>query len=338
VARLTSGLTCGRNGDPVKAILSHPFSGALYWWMDNQNPYSPGSREKKPQHPYYRTLYGDVDRHLDTAIACAVVYEEIVLPPADAHMPGVVSDPSYRKHTIPELEISTDWDLMRQARDTIEPHINDLERDSEITRILRTVPTGAWRQVIIDAANDAAMSRELGLSVICSPGRRALMARLVDLGVAPGPTSGDAGEALTTQLSDYVNVIGLRFNSTTVESLAKVKWQEDIRSYASVFQEVMAGEGSTLESLYETIGIAWLNSETATQVAGSFSAVSRVMNFAGLVPGVGTVTGVLGIAADGAAALAQRRVEAHRWYELGPTIQKVESLQRLEARIQELRR
>jgi hypothetical protein len=333
-------LTAALRGDgiSVKAILSHPFSGALYWWMDNQNPYHRGLRDKKPHHSYYRTLYGDVDRHLDTAIACAVVYEEVVLPPADAHMPGVIAGPSGKTYTIPELEISTDWELLREAQNAVEPHVNDLLIDGEVARILRTVPSRVRRQVIIDAANDIAMSSQLGLSVICSPGRRALMGRLLELGLALGDTSNDAGEALAAQLSDYVNVIGLRFNSTTVESLAKVKWQEDVRSYASVFQEVIAGEGGTLESLYEAISIAWLNSETATQVAGSFSAVSRVMNFAGLVPGVGTVTGVLGIAADGASALAQRRVEAHRWYELGPTIQKVESLQRLEARIHELRR
>lgn len=41
---------------------------------------SGGQQEKRPSHSYYRTLYGNVDRNLDIALACCVVFEEVVLP------------------------------------------------------------------------------------------------------------------------------------------------------------------------------------------------------------------------------------------------------------------
>lgn len=322
----------------MKAILSHPFSGAFYWWLDNQNPYNGSGREKRPEHPYYRTLYGDVDRHLDTALTCAVVYEEIVLPAADAHFPGVRTGLTGEAYRIPELEIATDMEILREAYRLADLQGSELINDEGIARILAKVPSHAKHQAVTDAINDILMSRELSLPVICSPGRRALMTRLIELGVVLTTGAATPGDALAVQLSDYVNVVGLQFRSRTIESLERVKWNDEIRSYASRFQQAISGEDASLESFYESIGVAWLSADAGQEISGTFSSTSRVLNFASLVPVLGTIAGAFGIVADGAAVAAERRTEAHRWFLLGPAIHKIESIEQLEARINELKR
>jgi hypothetical protein len=55
------------------------------------------------------------------------------------------------------------------------------------------------------------------------------------------------------------------------------------------------------------------------------------MGPAGLLPGVGTLATALGMGADAASEVAERRAAKFRWYELGPEIQRFETLRDLEA-------
>ena len=44
---------------------------------------------KDPAHPYYAALFGNVSAHIDVALACALIYEDIIIPAADAIAPGL---------------------------------------------------------------------------------------------------------------------------------------------------------------------------------------------------------------------------------------------------------
>lgn len=50
----------------------------------------------------------------------------------------------------------------------------------------------------------------------------------------------------------------------------------------------------------------------ASEIAGSFSAASRITGPLGLLPGVGTVTGLAGMGADAASVIAEKRAESFR--------------------------
>ena len=114
---------------------------------------------------------------------------------------------------------------------------------------------------------------------------------------------------------------------------------EKIRQYAQGFQSTLAkasdqvGEGT----LYEFIADAWSRADLAQSISGTFSAASRTMSAVGLIPGIGSITGVVGLAADAASIASERRSEALRWYELGPEIARFRSLSSLERKLKEQR-
>jgi hypothetical protein len=114
-----------------------------------------------------------------------------------------------------------------------------------------------------------------------------------------------------------------------------IKWNEKIRRYAEGFQTALSDPTAwDPGALFEDLASAWKSAEIAWHVSGAFSATSRVLGPAGLIPGIGTVTGIAGIGADAAAELANRRAEAYRWYEFGPEVRRFESLRDLKEELQ----
>src|SRR4051794_29031318 len=96
----------------MQVVLSHPFSGAFYWWLAAQSD-SGEPREKRPRSTYYRTLYGNVDRNLDVALTSLVVFEEIVLAGADVGAREFVR--SGEEVRLPALDILGDSACMVEA-------------------------------------------------------------------------------------------------------------------------------------------------------------------------------------------------------------------------------
>jgi hypothetical protein len=318
----------------MRVVLSHPFSGSVYWWFAQQVPHiDPIQKSKTPGHEYYRTLYGDVDKHLDIALACAVVFEEVLLPAADAVFLGNSTRGGRRE--LPELNMIVDWEYLDAGRRLIEPITHDLLEDEVIGAVLRRVPDWGKEMALEYAATDIIMSAEHEAPVICAPGRRRLVLRLLELDVigrdvAKVPSL-KHGAIVGPALDKYEKIVGLTFSSDDVGSLAEIKWEETIRQYAKGFQAALLDpENTDYQDFLERIATAWISSKSAEEVSGAFSAASRTLSVVGLVPGAGTVAGVAGIGTDAAGAAADRRAKNLRWYQLGPEIQRLRSLRALE--------
>jgi hypothetical protein len=315
----------------MRVILSHPYSGAIYWWFANQGgDIHPDQKSKKPRYGYYRTLYGDVDKNLDTALACAIVFDDIILPAADSFIPGGVSN----------LGMIGSCDPIHEAGKIASDLGSALLDDAEIERILRTVPHNARSQAIQYAVADILLAQEHNAPIICTLGRRALVQRLVELGI--GGLSPLASEALlrlgvnaSSGLQDYVTIVGLDVISRDTESLGRIKWNPDIRNYATKFQSVLFGvsEQAPIRDLYDAIGQAWESAEARRGLKGFFSATTRTLSVFGLIPAAGTVTGAAALASDAASSVTSRMEKKASWYELGPEMMRLERLDSLEAEL-----
>jgi hypothetical protein len=323
----------------VKVVLSHPYSGALYWWLAVQSDAAPGQKEKRPRHGYYRTLYGDVDRNLDIALACCVIFEEVVLPGADAPFPGFdrYGDDEMR---LAALELSSGWGPISEAQKLLGPVEDDLLRDPIISGVLRAMPLDARRLALLYAVADVLLTQAHSAPVLCAPGRRRVVLRLIELGVVEVPPEVAeevrASHGLVEGLEGYVGVASLTFTSESIDRLAGVKWNVKIRAYADAFQKVLSADGADgLDPLLASMADAWSGSEVADEIGGAFSALGHSLGLVGLVPGVGTVSGLVGMGADGLGAAAERRAERLRWYELGPEIKRFESLRAIETELRE---
>jgi hypothetical protein len=324
----------------MKVVLSHPYSGALYWWLAAQSGVGGSQQEKRPSHSYYRTLYGNVDRNLDIALACCVVFEEVVLPGADVPYPQFdrLSDEEMR---LAALELFSSWEPIHEAHQLLRPHEEELLRDPIIHSVLKTVPVDSQRMALLYAVADVLLTQAHAAPVLCTTGRRRIVLRLIELGIVevPAQVAGAVRDShgLIDGLEGYFALPGLTFTSSTIDQLATVKWHEKIRSYAESFQNALpSGTGDGFDPLLEKIAEAWSASEVATEIGGAFSTTSRSLGPLGLVPGVGAVAGAGAMAADGASALAQHRAERLHWYELSPEIVRIESLRDLETELRRL--
>jgi hypothetical protein len=324
----------------VKIVLSHPYSGAIHWWFGQLHGVGGEQALKKPRMGYYRTLYGDVDNSIDIALACLVIFDEIVLPAADAAFPGIQESRS--RGVIADLALETDWEPWQEGHALSRTIEAQLQRDVVIRRVLSRIPKHARGMILADAITDIILASQHKAPVICSPGRKALIDRLVAIEVLPDTyvsreLTPQVSEGIRSGVASYVTTAGITFRTENLASLVDVKWHDRIRAYATEFQRVLTSNVSDvrLNSLYESIAAAWTTVDSNESMKSAFVATSRSFAIAGLVPGVGTVLGAIGVGADLSAAAIERRTEQLRWYELGPEIARYQSLRPLE---EELRR
>ncbi|MFJ5305402.1 hypothetical protein [Streptomyces sp. NPDC088350] len=305
----------------------------------------------RPAHPYYRHLYGNFDEHLDVALACAVIFDEIILPAADARYPDSVMSPDYRTVEIPGLGLFADWDPVRASREAMTGIAEDVARDARISHILKNVPKRLRTQVVVDVATDMLLLGEYKAPVISSPGRRAMLLRLIeldvlaDLGLSLGgvgsiqksATESPATLGAVTELRKYVSVTGLTFKSPDVKSLSGIKSNSLVRNYAGNFQKVLTADNSDTGplDLFESIRSAWKSRVLQSRISGSFTATSRGLSVLGLIPGVGTVAEVVAMGAEATAIASEKLERKNSWYEIGPEILRLESLAALERHLED---
>lgn len=213
----------------MKAILSHPFSGALHWWFAAQSGAGGEQQSKRPRHPYYRALYDEVDENLDVALLFSVVFDELVLPAVDAPYPMFEGDARKQLRLAP-LEITADWSLVFEATERLRPIEDDLRHDHVIAPLISGLSDEAQRLALLYATADVLLADAHAAPVLCAPGRRRVVLRLMELNVAP-VSSGlaetiDAAGGLVEGIDAYAEVVGLSFASRTIDALSDVKWNE----------------------------------------------------------------------------------------------------------------
>jgi hypothetical protein len=317
----------------MKVILSHPYCGPIYWWFSRDRKYA---FPKKPGHSYYASLFGDVDKHLDIALACALIYEEFVLPAADAAYPGL-GDLQHISPTDLGLEVSA-WDAVHEARKLSDPIKDSWRSDMVLSQLLDKKSNAEVDMELHYAVADVLLAAEHRAPVLCSDGRRALVRRLIELGIVspdPGVVAGFSSEKSVGEMVDsYARVEGLTFGTDDMRQFADLKWALPLREYADGFQRVLNDPSTqSVDDLYKAIASALESKLLAERVRGAFAATSQVMDLGGLIPGVGTVMSALGLGSDAGAAIAQGRAGRVRWFELSQAVSGARQRSALEAEL-----
>ncbi len=320
----------------MKVIISYPYSGALYWWFGQEREFA---LPKTPQHSYYAALFGDVDRHLDVALTSALVYEEFLIPAADAAYPGLGN---LQHHSPADLGLEvSEWDPIQIAQKLTIPLNEYWQEDPVLGQLLAGKDEVDVHMELMYAIADALLAAEHRVPVLCSDGRRATVQRLIELGVVPvEPEIVDQfrrGNAAGQMVDSYAQVTGLTFGTDGIREFVDLKEASPLREYAQGFQRALASPGTASEhDFYEAIAVAMESKQVAEQVRGTFEATSRVMSVLGLIPGVGTVTGLADLGSDAAAATAQARADGLSWFELSQTVAGARNRAAIEAKLRAL--
>src|SRR6185369_11176936 len=127
------------------------------------------------------------------ALACLVVFDEVIIPAADFGFESAISSADYQKIRIPDVELSADWQPVHESKRLLQGITSDLLHDVQIAKILSRVPQNIQREVLADALSDILLMKEYQAPLVSSYGRRVLIHRLLQLGVSSlsVPANGD---------------------------------------------------------------------------------------------------------------------------------------------------
>jgi hypothetical protein len=297
---------------PNKVVPAFPYEGALYWLYAERktDSYQGG-------HPYYLSLYGvNHDRIVPRASALACLFDEIVMTPADARTPNDDSlhvtrggeylewNPEVRELAGELLQTSIVGPLMAQA-----PYFPDTE--SRFHFLCRTIA-----QIIIANKNEAVLVGNSFFSQVYS-------SVATHMG---GILNASTSNATWTLDLDLLGIVGLDFGSADMETFTAVRQSKDISSYAKEFREAIgkAAAGSDLKSeLLKLMKTALDQESIARHASGAFETIGSMANVAGLIPLVGNLASVVGIAVDASGRASKKLETKKQWYLIGPKMREI---------------
>lgn len=305
-------------------ILSYPYSGAFYAFLcDALGAYHLTSSTSE----YYKNLFGKGYQKMSAmSLSLAVIYENIIIPGVDIPLPdasdAIQADAFYHHKELGikayPAEAYNDFPRHAEAWNIIR---GDLE-DAVVNHALRRVPVHARHGIISQAHDEIQTAIITRARVICHPGRARLIRRLLELDYADGcPLIED--NIIIDAIMAYQNIFGLSFTPANLDELYDIKTDKGVRTYASEFVNVIHGfsrDENPKQQLAEAMNTAMNTAKVAGKVSGLFSFSSSAMGVFGLVPVIGTATGVMGIASDCATRAADTMKERNEWYLLAPRI------------------
>jgi hypothetical protein len=323
----------------MRVVLSAPYSGALYWWFRELAGWPPADA-----HPYYGALYKGARASIDVALTSLIVYEEIVLPFADDHLPGHGGLSHLR---LEELGLSVIDEPVQRARRIADRWFEDLFNDGDFQGLLHAQGFSDKEALteIRYAIADILISQEADVAVVASPGRQQLARRIVSLGVLDDEVN-DANRLTLTEIlevpadpvAEYVDLIGLTIRRDDYDAIVDLKLDPTIARYSRSFRNRL-GPSESREQIDFADALGEVLEKQASQktIQGVFKHGGRALNLAGLLPVIGTATGILGIAGDAAeTALEGRRYTL--WHELGAAIKAREFEVAMRQRVQKHRK
>jgi hypothetical protein len=316
-----------------KIVLGFPYAGALLWLISAEEHYGKGIYDKYDgSHPYYKTLFGK--RHnaiINETVSLTLLFDKIYLAPSDTYYPGrdkFYNDQMYHNK---DLGLLTNWDWNVREWDK---DIDILLNDPLITSILSKVPKNSRRQVLWDVINQISISNTFETAIFAIPSYLKLCQRVNKI---RNPTANDLKEISSTAPQQALNKVfelsSLKFSITKLDEFIFLKQSKGVKEYSSSFRNYVTSlpsgnldETKMLEAMMNAIN----NDEISSKISGGLSLASTVTGVISLIPFVGTVGGIVGLATDGSSRTATAISNKNKWWLLAPEISKQLSKKRIE--------
>ena len=306
-----------------KIILGHPYSGALYAYIADQMQGASSHTKAVGRHSYFTTLYGrNYAEYTERALMFTLVYDEVYLTPADNPWPKSTLSSSNSVHV--ELGLHADWDDYKPLFNDTGGHIHRYLGDPVISAQIRlnlNIPLPAQKMVMSSILYEYNLSRELRCPVICSPGRRQILQRLVEIDkpAIHATTMGDAHIAATDA---YLDATGLLLSPTSLDNLIEIKPNRNVRAYGgdllSALTELQSNPTSDFKVKLLTLARNAIETETVGKHAsGLLGWLGTLLRIVGL-PHLATISTV-------GAKLIDYQADQASWYAFSGEVRKAET-------------
>ncbi|MCA0456971.1 MAG: hypothetical protein LCI00_23570 [Chloroflexi bacterium] len=324
-----------------KIILSFPYSGALYHFVDKtllNGKYASWSSG------YYTWLFGkNPDQWVPMALTFSIVYPEIVLAPRDHPLPKMIDGEIQSTYQNPDLGLIVDWDDYHSMRDILSEKVREDMQDPVIVKLLKEmrVPSNSVGNLLYDIRYELHLSQKHKARLICAKGRKRLVNQMLRRDLALNfPSAAPAQEIQFTE--KYIEFTGLEYNMDTIDDLYAIKDDESTKLYATMFRNQLdllpKMEISEANTIFEQAANDALDaSAKARKHAKRYSTGADYLSWTGpalgLLPGVGSVASIAERSLEIAANIQENTALRHEWYELASTISAVRIRQQFVRRV-----
>jgi hypothetical protein len=304
-------------------VLGHPYVGSLYAYISDQLGGDMSHTSAVHHHPYYRTLYGrNYKSYMEISLNFLLLFDDVWIVPADNHWPKSSVETTYGD-LVPELGVHRDWKAFHGLPNEERDNLIDQFLADEILKALLTdhfhVPPAAQRLIVSEALHDAGLSAIKRIPLLCSPGRRLIINRLVALEQASLHPHFAHGESIEF-IESFRAVRGLALMPKSLDDLMNAKPDASVRRYGSRFLELaLAEQNPSTRRVAELIRDAIETERLAKLFAG---ALEWAATFFHLVVHLPQVAIPVAIAEKGAHSLLDRLASSSQWYEFSGAIDR----------------
>lgn len=320
----------------ARAIIAHPYEGALYWFLGE-------GRRHSRDNSYYQSLYGpDPEAFGVRAAALSCLFDEIVLGSADHPLPD------WEKYRVgpgyfhPDLRVLASFDDQEWTAEG-EELAGKAWEGQLLEDIFRGVPhlagdRGAQRHFVCRLLQQTRMAVKYEATLVGDHIFQAAylkLAPMLEPLVSERPSSRLRDTVLAVG-SSTLSVVGLDFRPGNLDAFAAIRNSADISAYAKNFRAAITLASTNADrerALLLAMREAMEFEKVARVAQGALETTGTVASVVGFIPILGSVASAVGVAADAGERAAEKYADGRSWYLIGSRMQEIalkDALARLE--------
>lgn len=323
----------------TRVILSYPYSAALYAFFAEdmgRDGFGQGPPRPRHPHPYYRTLFGDsYYRYEAIAISLALIFDQIILPPADTYLPADRDEGG--NYVNADLGLEVHWEQFSQLQDEAEAFVSLYLQDPVIIRILGRIPDFGRKMILQSCHYEILEAETTNCPIVCGEGRRAILQHLVHKQNISAELQNRANLQV---LEDYLELLLPYFKVPgDINTLCEIKQTRPLRQYAKALFRAMGEAGkSDARRVLATEMLEAMNSvDFAERLAGFCETTSTVLSVAGLLPGIGLGASVASLGFSASAKRKAAVAAGAKWWEFAFEVTRQIQLRELRRKLEDER-
>lgn len=293
-----------------RIILAPPYSGTLYAYFNNCIKSSEMEHLNHMSHPYYNKLYGMyTEQSKDIALTLSILYDEIIIPPADAYFPK------------DGLGFYIDWNKYISFTEKREYEINECIKNPKLTDLFMGQEDYEKKRLLSELSYCIHLSTELNCPIFCGKGTKKVIDKIST--IESSKISNNVSNKIVF-IENYLNLSLFAFNATNLDIFEKIKYDSSVRSYCNKFIKILEKQADTVTTeadLKKLIQEYQEKTNIYQHTKGVFHILSSIFNFAGFIPLIGTPFSLASLGFSGGEKLISR-IQPD-WYELAPEIGRV---------------
>lgn len=306
-----------------KVVLGFPYDGALLWHLGPHN--EKRGKGYSGTHPYYRELYGPNHFKIGPkAASLCVLYDEVIIAPADAGLPDYQTYLTGDGYFNPHLGLKSDWKEYYAAQDWVK---EQTRKDLENPKVLNCLPSDPKQRFFVLERTNLQILLALKHDAKIIAGN--IFFKILE-SKFPNPKNANAFKATSVEpeakqslLNKYFDVACLEFRDLDYDRMMALRADSKLKSYSNSFHKKLDAAVITndpTEHFFSEMRTSMERSEVLEEVNRGFSTGGSIVSLSALIL---KEAGALRSFINVAKGTVEKFIQRDSWVLLGSRISEV---------------